>query len=114
MASVDVINQKGEKVNSIELDDNVFNAEIRDTLVQRVVVWQLAKRRSGTASTKTRGRGIRAAERSLGGRKGQDGLEQAPTGRQSGLEVEPSLVLSLAPTLSPFPRRCERLPSDQS
>jgi large subunit ribosomal protein L4 len=55
MASVDVINQKGEKVNSIELDDTVFNAEIRDTLVQRVIVWQLAKRRSGTASTKTRG-----------------------------------------------------------
>jgi len=55
MASVDVINQKGEKVNSIELDDTVFNADIRETLVQRVVVWQLAKRRSGTASTKTRG-----------------------------------------------------------
>ncbi len=55
MASVDVINQKGEKVSSIELDDIVFNADIRDTLVQRVVVWQLAKRRSGTASTKTRG-----------------------------------------------------------
>ncbi len=55
MASVDVINQKGEKVSSIELDDTVFNAEIRDTLVQRVIVWQLAKRRSGTASTKTRG-----------------------------------------------------------
>jgi large subunit ribosomal protein L4 len=55
MASVDVINQKGEKVNSIELDDSVFNADIRDTLVQRVVVWQLAKRRSGSASTKTRG-----------------------------------------------------------
>ena len=55
MASVDVINQKGEKVSSIELEDSVFNADIRDPLVQRVVVWQLAKRRSGTASTKTRG-----------------------------------------------------------
>ena len=31
MASVDVINQKGEKVDSIELDDTVFNAEIRDS-----------------------------------------------------------------------------------
>ncbi len=54
MASVDVINQNGDKVDSIELDDGVFNAEIRETLVQRVVVWQLAKRRRGTASTKTR------------------------------------------------------------
>ncbi|MGB6068854.1 MAG: 50S ribosomal protein L4 [Desulfomonilaceae bacterium] len=55
MPLVDVINQKGEKVNSIELDETVFNADIRDSLVQKVVVWQLAKRRSGTASTKTRG-----------------------------------------------------------
>jgi len=54
MASVDVINQNGDKVGAIELDDSVFNAEIRESLVQRVVVWQLAKRRSGTASTKTR------------------------------------------------------------
>lgn len=55
MALVDVINQKGEKVDSIELDDGIFGAEIRESVVQKVVVWQLAKRRSGTASTKTRG-----------------------------------------------------------
>jgi large subunit ribosomal protein L4 len=51
---IDVVNQKGEKVDSIELDEKVFNSEIRDNLVQNVVVWQLAKRRAGTASTKTR------------------------------------------------------------
>ncbi len=55
MASVDVFNQNGEIVESIELDDSIFNAEIKEDLVQRVVVWQLAKRRSGTACTKTRG-----------------------------------------------------------
>ncbi|MFA6223937.1 MAG: 50S ribosomal protein L4 [Desulfomonilaceae bacterium] len=55
MALVDVINQNGEKVDSIELEDHIFKAEIRDSLVQQVVVWQLAKRRSGSASTKTRG-----------------------------------------------------------
>lgn len=54
MASVDVINQSGEKVDTIELDEGIFNAEIREALVQQVVVWQLANRRSGTASTKTR------------------------------------------------------------
>jgi len=54
MALIDVVNQKGEKVDSIELDEKVFNSEIRENLVQNVVVWQLAKRRSGTASTKTR------------------------------------------------------------
>ena len=54
MASVDVINQKGEKVDTVELDDKIFNAEIREALVQQVVVWQQAKKRSGNASTKTR------------------------------------------------------------
>jgi large subunit ribosomal protein L4 len=54
MAWVDVINQKGEKIDTLELDDKIFSAEVRDHLVQRVVVWQLAKRRRGTASTKTR------------------------------------------------------------
>ncbi len=54
MATVDVINQKGEKVDSIELNDKIFAAEVRERLVQQVVRWQLAKRRSGTASTKTR------------------------------------------------------------
>lgn len=55
MASVDLLNQRGERVDSVELDDSIFNAAIDEGLVQRVVVWQLAKRRSGTASTKTRG-----------------------------------------------------------
>ncbi|MDA8406940.1 MAG: 50S ribosomal protein L4 [Deltaproteobacteria bacterium] len=55
MALVDVVNQNGEKVDSIELEDHIFNAEIRDALIQQVVVWQLAKRRSGCAATKTRG-----------------------------------------------------------
>ncbi len=54
MAAVDVINLKGDKVDSIELSDAIFNSEIKDHLVQQVVVWQLAKRRAGTASTKTR------------------------------------------------------------
>lgn len=54
MASVDVINQNGEKVDTVELDDRIFGVESRDQLVQQVVVWQLAKRRAGTASTKTR------------------------------------------------------------
>jgi large subunit ribosomal protein L4 len=55
MAQVDVINQKGEKIDTIELDDKVFAAEVKDHLIQRAVVWQLAKRRQGSASTKTRG-----------------------------------------------------------
>ncbi len=54
MAQVDIINQEGEKVGAIDLDDKIFAAQIKEHLVQKVVVWQLAKRRKGTASTKTR------------------------------------------------------------
>ena len=54
MAAVDVINQNGEKIDSVELDDAIFNTEIKEHLVHQVVRWQLAKRRSGTAATKTR------------------------------------------------------------
>ncbi|MGB9617608.1 MAG: 50S ribosomal protein L4 [Desulfomonilaceae bacterium] len=55
MVSVNVFNQNGDIVDTIELDERVFGAEIHEDLVQRVVTWQLAKRRAGTASTKTRG-----------------------------------------------------------
>jgi large subunit ribosomal protein L4 len=37
------------------LPGRVFNAEVRQDLVHRVVHWQLAKRRAGTACTKGRG-----------------------------------------------------------
>ncbi len=39
----------------IELSDAVFGLPVRDDILARVVKWQLARRRRGTASTKTRG-----------------------------------------------------------
>ncbi len=42
---------KGE----IELDDAIFGLEPRPDIIQRVVVWQLAKRRAGTHAVLTRG-----------------------------------------------------------
>jgi large subunit ribosomal protein L4 len=39
----------------IELNDAIFGLDPRADLLQRVVVWQLAKRRSGTHKTLTRG-----------------------------------------------------------
>jgi large subunit ribosomal protein L4 len=41
-------------IGSAGLSGRVFNAPVRPDLVHRVVHWQLAKRRAGTASTKTR------------------------------------------------------------
>lgn len=47
----------------VELPDEIFNYPVKEHLFYYVVNWQLAKRRAGTASTKTRG------EVSGGGRK---------------------------------------------
>src|SRR3978361_791151 len=52
---VDVINLDGAAGGSIELPDDIFGIEdIRGDILQRVVVWQLAKRRAGTHKIKTR------------------------------------------------------------
>jgi len=39
----------------IDLKDEIFGLTPRADLIQRVIVWQLAKRRAGTHKTKTRG-----------------------------------------------------------
>ncbi len=50
---IEVKNISGKSVGSIDLDDAVFGAEIHEHLLWEAVKWQLAKRRAGTASTKT-------------------------------------------------------------
>ncbi len=54
MANVDIYNLQKEKVAETEVADAVFNAEIKEHLVRDVVVWQLAKRRQGSAAVKNR------------------------------------------------------------
>ena len=51
---VEVKNLTGETVGSTELNDDIFGVEVRKDVLQRVVVWQLAKRRAGTHKTKQR------------------------------------------------------------
>ena len=52
---LDVITLDSGKAGSIELKDEIFGIEeIRPDILQRVVVWQLAKRRAGTHKIKTR------------------------------------------------------------
>ena len=55
MAKADVLNIQGQKVGEVELSDSVWAADIKPYLMHDVVVMQLANRRRGTASTKTRG-----------------------------------------------------------
>jgi len=50
----DVINNKGEKVRSIELKDEVFNVKVNEDLIYRAIVAEQANRRPGTAFFKNR------------------------------------------------------------
>jgi large subunit ribosomal protein L4 len=55
MPETDLINIKGEKTGSLQLDENVFNTKVNTALVHEVLIAQLAARRQGSANTKTRG-----------------------------------------------------------
>ncbi len=63
MAKVDVYNMEGAVTGSLELSDAIFGIEPNQDVLHRAVLNQLANRRQGTHSTKTR------SEVSGGGRK---------------------------------------------
>ena len=63
MANVAVYNMQGETVGTMELNDAVFGVEVNEHIVHEVVVAQLANKRQGTQSAKTR------SEVSGGGKK---------------------------------------------
>ncbi len=63
MAKVSVYNIEGKVVGDMELSDDVFGVEVNEHLVHMAVVNQLANKRQGTQSAKTR------AEVRGGGRK---------------------------------------------
>ena len=63
IAKLDIINLKGEKVEDLKVNDEIFKANENDVVVKKALDLQLASLRQGTAKTKTR------AEVSGGGRK---------------------------------------------
>ena len=63
MPKIDVYNVKGEVVENIELSENIFGVEVNESTLYLVVKNQLANRRQGTHSTKTK------SEVSGGGKK---------------------------------------------
>ncbi len=92
MANVTVYNIEGKKVGTLELNDAVFGVEINDHLVHMAVVQQLANKRQGTQSAKTR------AEVSGGGRKpwrqkgtghARQGSTRAPQWKGGGVVFAP-------------------------
>ena len=92
---IEVKNTSGKSVGSIDLDDAVFGAEVHQHLLWEVVKWQLAKRRSGNASTKRLGE-VRGSGKKMWKQKG--------TGQaRSGSRVAPHWVGG-ASVFGPKPR----------
>jgi len=54
MAVTEVYNTDNKKVGEVELNDGLFGLEVKKHILHDVVKMQLANRRAGTASTKTR------------------------------------------------------------
>ncbi|MBQ9728936.1 MAG: 50S ribosomal protein L4 [Clostridia bacterium] len=54
MAAIKVYNMSGAEVGEMELNDNVFGVEYRESLIHQAVVTRLANERQGTKSTLTR------------------------------------------------------------
>jgi len=81
MISLDIYNINNEKIEQIEVSETIFDVEVKEHLLHDVVCYQLAKRRKGTASTKTRavvsGSGIKPW-RQKGTGRARSGCKRSP------------------------------------
>ncbi len=92
MATLAVYSSQKEKVGDIDVSDDVFGIEPKVGVLHEVVKWQLAKRRSGTASTKTRSEvrgGGRKPWRQKGTGRARIGSIRAPHWRHGGVAHGP-------------------------
>lgn len=78
MPSLELFNQKKEKVGSVNLSEAVFAVEVNRALVHQVVKAQLAERRQGTAKTKTKSE-VRGGGRKPFKQKGTGNARQGST-----------------------------------
>jgi large subunit ribosomal protein L4 len=62
----------GQEAGSVTLNKDIFGLEPRDDLIQRCVVWQLARRRAGTHAVKNRADIARTGKKSVA-QKGSGG-----------------------------------------
>jgi large subunit ribosomal protein L4 len=92
MSTVEVKNTKNEKVGEIELNDRIFNREVKPYLLHDVVRQQRAAKRAGTASTKGRGevKGSSAKPwRQKGTGRARAGNKRSPLWRGGGVTFGP-------------------------
>ena len=92
MATVSVLNMAGQEVDKLELNDAVFAAPVNEHLVHLAVVSQLANKRQGTQSAKTRSEvrgGGRKPWRQKGTGHARQGSIRAPQWTGGGVVFAP-------------------------
>ena len=95
MVTLDVYDISRKKVSQVDVSEKIFDADIREHLFYEVIRMQMAKRRDGTASTKTR------AEVSGGGKKP---WKQKGTGRARAGTIRSPLWRGGGTVFGPSPR----------
>ena len=92
MPTIDIYNAGGDVVGSMDLNENVFGADVRTDVMHEVVVNYLANQRQGTQSTKTRtevrGGGIKPWRQKGTGRARQGSI-RAPQWVGGGVALGP-------------------------
>ncbi|RCW49317.1 MULTISPECIES: 50S ribosomal protein L4 [unclassified Halanaerobium] len=99
MPQVAKFDQTGKEIDKVSLKESVFNEKINKHVVHQVINAQLASRRSGNASTKTRGK-VRG-----GGRKP---WRQKGTGRARHGSIRSPLWVGGGITFGPTPRNYDK------
>ena len=92
MAKATVLNIEGEKVGELELNDAIFAQEFNEATVHNVVLMQLANKRQGTHSTKTRAEvsgGGKKPWRQKGTGRARVGSSRNPIWRKGGIAFGP-------------------------
>ncbi len=87
MATLQIYNANKEKIRELDVSDDVFGVEPREGLLYEVVRWQQAKKRAGTACTKTRAEvrgGGRKPWRQKGTGRARVGSSRNPVWRHGG------------------------------
>ena len=92
MAAIKVLNMSGAEVGEMQLADNVFGVEYKESLIHQAVVTRLANERQGTKSTLTRtevrGGGIKPWRQKGTGRARQGSI-RAPQWIKGGVVFAP-------------------------
>lgn len=93
MTSVQVYNMDGNAVETLELNDAVFNREVNEGLMHQAVVLYLASRRQGTQKAKTRSEvsgGGKKPWRQKGTGHARSGSSRSPIWRTGGVVFAPT------------------------